>query len=178
MRFDQNSINVSPMKNLAFVVVTVAAMAMGIYSLVLASLKAGHPPTTTEGVLRTASSTDSDKIELALGGLVEPDLVFVVIDTSEVNTNRAASIAARSAAETLNASGLAVSTRFLGPDETNFSTIVAQNEINRFPAVLAVKKGGGIVRIMDEISEKTLVHSCRSVWGGSSSCESATSDIY
>ena len=102
----------------------------------------------------------------------------MVIDTSEVNTNSASSIAARNAAETLSASGLNVAIRYLDPDKNDFYRIVEQNKIIRFPAVLAVKKGRGIVRFTDKISEETLVHIYRSVWGSSSSCKTATSNIY
>ncbi len=86
--------------------------------------------------------------------------------------------AARSAAQILTDTGTAASIRLLGPRDPDFTTVVTQNDVGRFPAVLAVKKSGGIVLVTDEINEKNLIHAYHGIWGKTSSCDDAKSAVY
>ncbi len=167
------------LRNVVFTVTVTTAFALGLYSLFLASASADKVrPLTTAGLLRTATAADGEKIEIALGVLVEQDLVYVVLDKPEVGPDPDVEIAARRAARALTDSGLAVSVRLVDPGDPDFTTIVAQNDISRFPAVLAVKKEGGIVLVTDDLSEKNLLHAYHAVWGKTSSCEEAGAAVY
>jgi hypothetical protein len=160
-------------------VVVAISFALGLYSLFLAYANAGKvQPLTTEGMFRTATAADSEKIEIALGVLTDRDLVYVVLDSPEVGPDPDVEIAARKAARALNDSGLVASVRLLNPRNSDFTLVVEQNGINRFPAVLAVKKNGGIVLVMDDLSEKNLLYAYYSVLGKTSSCDDAKSAVY
>lgn len=162
-----------------FTLALASAFALGLYSLFLASVNANKTrPLTAEGMRRTATAADAEKIEVALGGLTEPDLVLVVLDASEVAPDLDVEIAVRSAARSLGDSSLAVSIRLLNPAVPDFAPIVAQNGVSRFPAVLAVKKRGGIVLVTDNLSAENLLNVYRVVWGKKSSCEDAKSAVY
>ncbi len=176
--FDSSSAG-GRVKNVFFTVTVTTAFALGIYSLILASADADKvQPSTIAGLLRTATAADVEKIEIALGVLAEQDLVYVVLDTAEVGPDPDVEVAARRAVRALNDSGMAVSVRFLGPGDPDFTMIVAQNGIGRFPAVLVVKKDGGIVLVTDDLNEKNLLHAYLGVWGKTSSCDEARSAIY
>ncbi len=167
------------LKHVLFAFMVTTAFALGFYSLYLASANAGKArPLTASGLLRTATATDGEKIGIALGDLAEHDLVYVVVDAPEVDADLDATVAARRASRALTDSGLTVSIRLLDPGDPDFTTIVMQNGISRFPAVLAVKKDGGIVLITDDLSEGNLLRAYRKVWGKMSSCEEAASAIY
>ena len=167
------------MRNVLFTFTVTTAFALGLYSLFLASANAGKvPPSNIAGLLRTAMSADTEKIETALGVMAEQDLVYVVLDTPEVGPDPEVEIAARRAVRSLTDSGLAVSVRFLNPGDPDFTTIVAQNGIGRFPAVLVVKKHGGIALVTNDLNEKNLLHAYLGIWGKTSSCDEARSAIY
>jgi len=162
-----------------FTVAVITAFALGFYSLFLASANAGKvQPLTTAGLLRTATAGDTEKIEIALGVLAKQDLVYVILDTPEIGPDPYVEIAARRAAQALADSGLAVSVRLLDPGDPDFKTIVAQNSIGRFPAVLAVKKSGGIVLVTDDLNEENLLHTYFTVWGKNSDCGAAKNAVY
>jgi hypothetical protein len=162
-----------------FTVTITTSFALGLYSLFLAYANAGKvQPLITEGLLRTATAADAEKIEIALGVLTDQDLVYVVLDSPEFGPDPDVEMAARKAARALNDSGLDVSVRLLDPGDPDFTTIVAQNSINQFPAVLAVKKEDGIVLVMDDLNEKYLLHAYYRVWGKTSSCDEARSAVY
>ncbi len=166
-------------KNILFTVVVAVSFALGLYSLFLAYANAGKvQPLTTEHMFRTATAADSEKIEIALGVLTDRDLVYVVLDSPELGPDPDVEIAAHKAARALNDSGLVASVRLLNPRNSDFTLVVEQNGINRFPAVLAVKKNGGIVLVMDDLSEKNLLHAYYSVLGKTSSCDDAKSAVY
>lgn len=165
--------------NVLFTVMVTGAFALGFYSLFLASANAGKVrPLTNEGLVRTATAADAEKTEIALGVLTEHDLVYVVLDTPEFGPDPDVERAAWRAAEVLTDSGLVVSVRPVNPVNPDFATIVAQNDVSRFPAVLVVKKGGGIVLVTDDLSEENLLHAYHSVWGKTSGCNEAASAIY
>lgn len=167
------------MKNVLFTVSVAAAFALGLYSLFLAAANAHDVRSSAAaGFLRTAAAADTGKIDTAFGDPAGQDLVYVVLSDEEVGSAPEAEIAARRAAQTLAASGMTVSVRILGPRDPDFTTIVVQNGVGRFPAVLTVKKDGGIVLVSDVINEKNLLHAYRSVWGKTSSCEDAKSAVY
>jgi hypothetical protein len=167
------------LKNVFFTVTVTIAFVLGLYSLFLASANADNvQPSTIAGLLRTATSADAEKIEIALGALAEQDLAYVVLYTTEVGPDPKVETAARRAARALTESGMAVSVRLLGPGDPDFTMIVAQNGVGRFPAVLAVKKDGGIVLVTDEINEKNLLHAYQGVWGKTSSCDDSRSAVY
>lgn len=169
----------SRLKRLFFTVTVITAFALGLYSLFLASANAGRVrPSNIAGLQRTATKADIEKIETALGNLTEQNLVFVVLYKEEIGLDPGIEVAARRAARALSDTGIAVPVRFVGPGDSDFTKIVAQNGIGRFPAVLAVKKDGGILLVTDEITEKSLLHAYRVVWGKTSSCDDAKSAIY
>jgi hypothetical protein len=170
---------VDRVKRVLLTLTVTSAFALGLYSLFLASVNADKiQPLTAEGMRRTATAADAAKIEVALGGLPEPGLVLVVLDASEIAPDLDVEIAVRNAARSLSDSSLAVSVRLVNPGVSDFATIVAQNGVNRFPAVLAVKKKGGIVLVTDNLSAENLVNVYRAVWGKKSSCEDAKSAVY
>lgn len=167
------------LKNGLFTVTVTAAFALGLYSLFLASANAGKvQPSSLSGLLRTAAPADTVKIEMALGALADQDIVFVILYAAETGLDPEVEIEARRAARALTGSGLAVSVRLLGPGDPDFTLIAAQNGVDRFPAVLTVKKDGGIVLLTDEINEKNLVQAYQGVWGKASSCDDASSAVY
>lgn len=167
------------LKNLVFLVAVTTAFVLGIYSLFLASANADNAqPPNIAGLLRTATSSETRKINIALGDLADQDLVYVVLHTEEDGQYRAEEIAARKAARALADSGMNVSVRVLGRSDPDFSEIVMQNGVERFPSVLTVKKDGGIVLVTDEITDKNLLHAYQGVWGKASSCDDASSKIY
>lgn len=167
------------MRNILFIGAVVTTFALGLYSLFLAYANAGKvQPLTTEGLLRTATAADVEKIETALGVLTDQDLIYVVMESPEIGPEPDLEIAARKAARALNDSGLVASVRLLDSGDPDFPTIAAQNGINRFPAVLAVKKDGGIVLVMDDLSDEKLLQAYFIVWGKTSSCEEAGSAVY
>lgn len=167
------------LKNLAFLVAVTAAFVLGVYSLFLASANADNAqPAKIAGLLRTATSSETGKINIALGDLTDQDVVYVVLHTAEDGQYGAMEIAARRAARTLADSGMNVSVRVLGPSDPDYSEIITQNGVGRFPSVLIVKKDGGIVLVTDEITDKNLLHSYREVWGKASSCDDASSGIF
>lgn len=166
-------------KNLLFTVIVAAMFITGVYSLVLALTSAGQAQSfTTDNLQRTAAPVDSDKINMALGPLLDKDFIFVVLDTSLPGTNLDLEFSARSAARIIADSGLTSSVRILYPENDDFSTIVEQNGINDFPAMLAVKKKGGIVRITDDYSEEYLQFVYQSIWGKTSDCSDDKSAVY
>lgn len=162
-----------------FWVTVTAAFALGLYSLLLASVNAGKvPPGTNEGWLRTATASDTEKIRAALGDLAARDLVYVILETPLAGPDPAVENAARRAARTLSDSGLAVSVRVMEPNDPDFRTIATQNGISRFPAILMVKKDGGIVLVTNDLNEQNLLHAYHRIWGRTSSCEEEKSAIY
>jgi len=167
------------LKNVFFFATVASAFALGFYSLFLASANADKKqPSNIAGFLRTATAVDTGKINIALGDLTERDLVYVVLYTAEAGPEPEVEIAARRAAQTLSDSSMSVSVRLLDPGDSDFSKIVTQNGVGRFPAVLTVKKNGGIVLVTDKINEKNLLHAYHGVWGKASSCVDAGSAIY
>jgi hypothetical protein len=155
------------------------AFALGVYSLILASVNADKvQPLAISGLVRTATASDMDRIATALGNHSTHELVYVVMDTPELGPDPNVEIAAKAAAQILTDSGLVVSVRVLGPGDLDFAAIVEQNGIGRFPAVLVVKKEGGIVLVSDDLSEKNLLHAYFKVFGKKSSCDGAASEIY
>jgi len=166
-------------KNVLFAVVVTAAFALGFYSLFLASANAGKPrPAVTAGLLRTATAGDVVKIRTALGDMADRDLVYVVLGSTGSGPDPEVETATRRAAGVLANSGVDVSVRLLGPADADFEKIVVQNGASRFPAVLVVKKGGGIVRVTDGLDKKNLIHAFKGTWGRTSSCDEARSEIY
>lgn len=166
-------------KNVLFTVAVTAAFALGVYSLFLASANADKAgPSDITGLVRTATPADAGKIEVALGAPAGQDLVYVVLYDAEVGLDAEVEIAARRAARSIAESGIAVSVRLLGPGDADFATIASQNGVVRFPAVLAVKRDGGIVLVTDDINEKTLLDVYEAVWGKKSSCDDAGSGVY
>lgn len=152
---------------------------LGFYSLFLAYTYAGKAQTfTTDNLLRTAAPSDNEKIETALGSFLDKDIIFVVLDTSSIGINPALELSAMSAAKILADSGLTSSVRILYPEDNDFAVIVAQNDISRFPAVLAVKKEGGIIQITDDQSEEYLLFAYHSVWGKTSDCSDDKLAVY
>jgi hypothetical protein len=167
------------LRTVLFTVTVTAAFALGIYSLFLASANAGKvQPLTTEGLLRTATAADAGKIEIALGDMAEQELVYVVMDTQEIGPDPYVVIAARGAAQALGDSGLAASVRLLASGDPDFTTIASQNSVTQLPAVLAVKKNGGIVLVTDDLNEINLLQAYYGVWGKTSTCDEAKSAIY
>jgi hypothetical protein len=167
------------LRNALFTVTVTAAFAAGFYSLFLAYANAGKmKPLTTEGLLRTATAADAENIETALGVLADRELAYVLLDTPRAGPDPYVEIMARRAAQALTDSGLAASVRLLNPSDPDFASVVAQNGISRFPAILVVKKDGGIVVVTGDLNEKNLLRAYYRVWGRASSCEEAKSAIY
>jgi len=169
----------SRLKNVCFTVIVTTAFALGLYSLYLVGANTDKVQSATvAGLQRTATADNTEQIELALGDLTEQDLVYVVLDRPEDVLAPDAASVAQKAVRTFADSDLDVAVRLLDSGDPNFATIVAQNGIDRFPAVLVVKRDGGIVLVADEISEKNLLHAYNVVWGKTSSCDDAKADIY
>jgi len=167
------------LREVCFTVLVTAAFTLGFYSLLLASVNKGEVlPLAAAGVVRTATAADAEQIALALGPLASHDLVFVVLDTSDAGPDPAAVAAARRAAGTVTDAGTNAAIRLLGPRDSDFGSIVTQNGVGRFPAILAVKNGGGIVLVNDEIDEEILLSVYWRVWATASSCNDAVKDIY
>lgn len=167
------------LKNALFTVTVTIAFVLGLYSLFLAARSVGKErQSDTVGLIRTAMPADAERIRIALGSLTDQDIVFVVLETAEVGPDPEVEIAARRAARALAGSGVNVSVRLLGPADPDLALIAAQNGVSRFPAVLAVKKDGGIVLVTDEINEKRLLHAYQRVWGKTSSCDDAATAVY
>jgi hypothetical protein len=166
-------------KNILSIIIIATMFATGFYSLFLAATYAGtNQEFTTDNLFRTAAPSDTDKIETALGHFSGQDFIFVIVDTSMPNINPNLEFSAGIAARALADSGLTTAVRFLYPDDNDFTTIVAQNDIRRFPVVLAVKKEGGIIRIMDDHSQEYLLFAYHSIWGKSSDCSDSKSAVY
>lgn len=151
----------------------------GFYSLFLAATYSFRTQTfTTDNLIRIAAPFDTGKIETAFGDFVDLDFTFIVLDTSIQGINPNLEFSARNAARVLADSGLASSVRMLYPADNDFSTIVAQCGISHFPAVLAVKREGGIIQIMNDHSEEYLLFAFNSVWGKTSDCSDDKSAVY
>jgi hypothetical protein len=162
-----------------FTVAVTTGFVLGLYSLVLASVNAaGVASEPNAGLVRTATPADADLMAMVLGDLADKELVYVVLDTAAFGPDQGARTAARRAAEDLADSEMITSVRFLSPADSQFTTIVAENGIGRFPAALVVKRDGGIVLVTHDISEESLKHAYMTVWGTASSCEDAGSAIY
>jgi len=167
------------LRNAFFTVAVTGAFVLGLYSLFLASVNAGKvKPLTTEGMRRTAIAKDSEQIAIAIGSMIDSELVYVVVDAPQVGPDPDLESAARQAAQALVDSGLVVSVRRLEPADPEFLTIVAKNSIGRFPAVLLVKKDGGIVLVTDDLSQENLLHAYHTVWGKSSDCGGDKNAVY
>ena len=167
------------LKNALFTVTVTIAFVLGLYSLFLASRSIDKvQQANIVGMIRTATPADAEEIKTALGSLINEDLVFVVLETAEVGRDPEVEIAARRAARALANSGMDVSVRLLGPADPDLTVIAAQNGVTRFPAVLAVKKDGGIVLVTDEINERKLLHAYQRAWGKTSSCDDAAKAVY
>lgn len=167
------------MKNVIFAIVVTTAFVAGLYSLFLAAANAGRiQPPDVESLVRTALPADTSRIEAALGDATGQDLVYVVLYTTETGPAPEVEAATRKAARALAESGMTVSVRLLGPGESDFTTVVTQNDVARFPAVLAVKPDGGIVALTNGITEKNLIETYQTVWGKASSCDDASSAVY
>jgi hypothetical protein len=167
------------LKDVFFTITVTAAFTLGFYSLLLAAANKGKVlPLTTFGVERTATASDAEKISLALGAFARHDLVFVVLGSSDAGPDPGAVNAAGRAARALTDTGTDAAVRLLGPLDSDFGPIVEQNGVGRFPAVLAVKKDGGIVLVADEIDEESLLSVYRRIWATATSCNDAIADIY
>lgn len=166
------------LKVVVFAIGVTTAIVLGLYSLYLAVAHAElAQPSNTADLLRTATASDVGKIETALGALADQDLVYVVLESAELGSDHELETTARKAARSLTDSGMAVAVRQLAGDP-DFTTIVAQNDVVRFPAVLLVKKDGGIVLVSDDLNVDRLLLAYEAVWGKTSSCDEATSALY
>jgi hypothetical protein len=167
------------LKDVLFTAGVVIAFGLGFYSLFLASANAGKvKPLAEEGLIRTATAKDDDQIALALGAMIEPDLVFVVVEDPLGPPDPDLERTARLAAQNLVDSGLVVSVRRLEPIDPDYATIVAQNTIGHFPAVLVVKKNGGIVLVTEDLNPEMLSQVYHTVWGKKSDCGAAKDAVY
>ena len=175
-----NNRQVSPIKNILFMVTVTAAMILGIYSLTLAFVNVQWKSITTSLILRTAMPEDSAKIEVAFGSETESDLVFVIIASYGecIEQAVAANEAVQNLSATLPFSDMKTSIRGMTPDHPDFKTILEQNEIRQFPAVLIAKKGGGVVRLIDKLDEKTILDTYQRYWGDSASTAETEYSIY
>jgi hypothetical protein len=155
-------------------------MIMGIYSLTLAFVKVQWESITTSLIMRTATPEDSAKMEVALGSETESDLVFVVIaNLGEcIEDAAAASLAVQNLSANPPFSELQTSIRYMAADDPDFEIILEQNEIRQFPALLIIKKGGGIVRLVNKLDEKTILDTYQRYWGDSASTTETEYSIY
>jgi len=175
-----NKNRLSSIKKILFMVTVTAAMIMGIYSLTLAFVNVQWASITTSLILRTAMPEDSAKMEVAIGSETESDLVFVIIASYGecIEQAVAANEAVQNLSATLPFSDMKTSIRGMTPDHPDFKTILEQNEIRQFPAVLIAKKGGGIVRLIDKLDEKTILDTYQRYWGDSASTTETEYSIY
>ena len=175
-----NKNNVSPIRNILFTVTVTAAMVIGIYSLTLAFVNVQWASITTSLIMRTATPDDSAKMKVAFGSETESDLVFVVIaNLGEcIEDAAAAAKAVQNVSETLLVSDLKTSIRYMTADDPDFRIILEQNEIRQFPALLIAKKGGGIVRLVNKLDEKTILDTYQRYWGDSASTAETEYSIY
>lgn len=175
-----NNKQVSRIRKILFTVTITAAMVMGIYSLTLAFVNVQWASITTSLIMRTATPDDSAKMKVAFGSETESDLVFVVIaNLGEcIEDAAAAAKAVQNVSETLPVSGLKTSIRYMAADDPDFKIILEQNEIRQFPALLIAKKGGGIVRLVNKLDEKTILDTYQRYWGDSASTTETEYSIY
>ena len=175
-----NNRQVSPLKNFLFMVTVTAAMILGIYSLTLAFANVQWASITTSLIIRTATPEDSAKMEVAIGSETESDLVFVLIaNLGEcIEEAAAADKALQNVSETLPVSDLETSIRYITAASPDFKVILEQNEIRQFPALLIAKKGGGIVRLVNKLDEKTILDTYQRYWGDSVSTSETEYSIY
>lgn len=175
-----NNRQVSPIKNVLFLVTVTAAMILGIYSLTLAFANVQWESITTSLIIRTAMPEDSAKMEVAIGSETESDLVFVLIaNLGEcIEEAAAADKALQDVSETLPVSNLETSIRYITAAHPDFKIILEQNEIRQFPALLIAKKGGGIVRLVNKLDEKTILDTYQRYWGDSVSTTETEYSIY
>ena len=161
-------------------VTVTAAMILGIYSLTLALVNVQWASITTSLIMRTARPEDSAKMEVVIGSETESDIIFVVIASYGecIEQAVAADEAVRNVSETLHISDLETSIRYMTPDHPDFKIILEQNEIRQFPAVLIAKKGGGIVRLIDKLDEKTILDTYQRYWGDFASTAETEYSIY
>jgi hypothetical protein len=176
----ENRNHVSPAKNVLFKITATAAMILGIYSLTLAFVNIQWASITTSLILRTATPEDSAKMEVAIGSETESDLVFVVIANMGecIEDAAAASIAVQNLSATPPFSDLETSIRYMTAEDSDFKIIIEQNEIRQFPALLIAKKGGGIVRLVNRLDEKTILDTYQRYWGDSASTAETEYSIY
>lgn len=166
-------------KRAFFTVGLTTAFGLGFYSLFLAVVQANSVQLSNIADLqRTATPADVVNIETAVGELIEQDLVYVVVDDSELGPHQAIENAAMGATDALSESGVDAGVRFVGFNHPDFLSIVEQNRIDRFPVVLVVKNDGGIVLVTDRFSEENLQHVYMGVWGKTSSCEEAVAEVF
>ena len=175
-----NKNRLSSIKKILFMATVTAAMIMGIYSLTLAFVNVQWKSITTSLILRTAMPEDSAKIKVAFGSETESDLVFVIIASYGecIEQAVAANEAVQNLSATLPFSEMETSIRGMTPDHPDFKTILEQNEIRQFPAVLIAKKGGGIVRLVEKLDEKTILDTYQRYWGDSASTAETEYSIY
>ena len=175
-----NNKQVSRIRNILFTVTITAAMIMGIYSLTLAFMNVQWASITTSLIMRTATPDDSAKIKVAFGSETESDLVFVVIGNLGecIEDAAAASITVQNLSATPPFSDLQTSIRYMAADDSDFKIIIEQNEIRQFPALLIAKKGGGIVRLIEKLDEKTILDTYQRYWGDSASTAETEYSIY
>ena len=175
-----NNRRVSPVKNVLFLVTVTAAMILGIYSLTLAFVNVQWASFTTSLIMRTATPEDSAKMEVAFGSETESDLVFVIIASYGecIDQAVAANEAVQNLSATLPFSDMETSIRGMTPDHPDFKIMLEQNEIRQFPAVLIAKKGGGIVRLVNKLDEKTILDTYHRYWGDSASTTETEYSIY
>ena len=161
-------------------VTATAAMIMGIYSLTLAFVNIQWASIATSLVLRTATPEDSAKMEVAIGSETASDLVFVVIASYGecIEQAVAADEAVRNVSTIPPVSDLKTSIRYMTPDHPDFKIILEDNEIRQFPALLIAKKGGGIVRLVNKLDEKTILDTYQRYWGDSASTAETEYSIY
>lgn len=158
---------------------TAMAFLLGIYSLVLAAASAGSVrPLAEDGLRRTAAASDHERIALALGSMSGSEVVYVAIDAPMDPPDPEIEQATRQAARTLVDSGTVASARRVRPSDPDFAAMVRQNDIRRFPAVLVVKKSGGIVLVTEDHGAENLVRAFDTVWGKNSDCGAARNEIY
>ena len=161
-------------------VTVTAAMILGIYSLTLAFANVQWASITTSLIIRTAAPEDSAKMEVAIGSETESDLVFVLIaNLGEcIEQAAAADQAVQNVSATLPFSDLETSIRYMTADSPDFKVIIEQNEIRQFPALLIAKKGGGVVRLVNKLDEKTILDTYQRYWGDSASTTETEYSIY
>ena len=109
--------------------------------------------------------------------MIESELAFVVIEDPTGQLDFDLERITRQA-QSLIDSGLAVSVRRLQPIDPDYATVVEQNMIDRFPAVLVVKKSGGMVLVTGVLSVENLTNAYHTVWGKKSDCGAAKNAVY